>query len=618
MRSISVVFGLAVLAVVLGGCGGDGGGGNNGVLNFILSGFTVNEDGSVVVAIEVSRTGGSGAISVTVVASDGTATFPGDYSPNNPIVLSWAAGDLTNKTVTVGTVGSGEDIEIVNDVNDEPDEFLNLALTTTTGGAVTGTQATATLTIVDNDVAGFAEFDAPGYGFSEDGMGGPINVNRVGGTDGDVSVTIVSTDGSANSDPNSLIEPVDYSAVSFTVSWVHGDATPQPVPISIVQDLLPEQTENLTLNLVNPTNGLQIGATPSATVSIFDDDTLLQIDNPFPVTNGLYGQSLARVGQRLAVGAPGNAAGQGRVYLTALDFGTVFDTIDGGGLSQQFGWSMSFGGSSTLGVGGQNGAWNFAGSLFLDSFSERYSVSNADLGFGFAVGVGLGRLFVGAPQAQLGGSLEPSGRVHAYDEFTGFASTPIDGAADNEFGTSFGWFDGDLLVGAPGNDGRVIRYDGLTLAHDFTLPNPFPQMPLPRFGHVVATSGSSIIVGAPEAFTFGSPDGRVHVFDGIAPPQTVLAPGVPDSDGRFGSQILVLSNGDIAVQQKGGGTSADPGRVILFNSSWTPIAQFDHPAPSTDANFGASMAELDGAIAIAAPNYPALGNTGSIFIFRLP
>ena len=62
---------------------------------------------------------------------------------NNDLFMTWAAGDASNKTVS---------LPIVDDLLDEPDETLNLTLTPLTSGASTGANASATLTITDNDV----------------------------------------------------------------------------------------------------------------------------------------------------------------------------------------------------------------------------------------------------------------------------------------------------------------------------------------------------------------------------------------------------------------------------------------------------------------------------------
>ena len=60
----------------------------------------------------------------------------------NDLFVTWRDGDTANKTVS---------LPVVDDLLDEPDETLNLTLTPLTSGVSTGTNASATLTITDND-----------------------------------------------------------------------------------------------------------------------------------------------------------------------------------------------------------------------------------------------------------------------------------------------------------------------------------------------------------------------------------------------------------------------------------------------------------------------------------
>ena len=100
----------------------------------------------------MTRTGGTGDVSVTVTLTDGTATAPDDYDDVPvPVVLEWLGGDTTDKMFTV---------TIVDDTNDEADETVNMTLGNPTGGAVIGNPGSATLTIIDDDVAGTVQFDA--------------------------------------------------------------------------------------------------------------------------------------------------------------------------------------------------------------------------------------------------------------------------------------------------------------------------------------------------------------------------------------------------------------------------------------------------------------------------
>jgi Ca2+-binding RTX toxin-like protein len=114
-----------------------------GSLQFSAATYSVKEDGTIVTAVTVTRTGSSdGAVSAVVSLSDGTAKFSsGDYS-TTPTTVNFAAGDTAPKTIQV---------PILDDTAYDPGETLTMTLKNPTGGATLGTQSNATLAIVDND-----------------------------------------------------------------------------------------------------------------------------------------------------------------------------------------------------------------------------------------------------------------------------------------------------------------------------------------------------------------------------------------------------------------------------------------------------------------------------------
>jgi hypothetical protein len=93
--------------------------------------------------IGVTRSGGSqGAVSVTVATTaGGTATAGADYTALNT-TLSWASGET-------GLKQAG--LFILPDAIVEPNETVNLVLSTPTGGAPLGSPSTMVFTIIDDD-----------------------------------------------------------------------------------------------------------------------------------------------------------------------------------------------------------------------------------------------------------------------------------------------------------------------------------------------------------------------------------------------------------------------------------------------------------------------------------
>ncbi len=112
-----------------------------GAIRFSKGSSSVNE-GAGVAAIVLERTGGSdGPVSAMFSTDNGSATAGADFTTTN-VVVNWADGDSSVKTVTV---------PILEDTLDESNETVALTLSNPTGGATLGSPNSATLTIVDND-----------------------------------------------------------------------------------------------------------------------------------------------------------------------------------------------------------------------------------------------------------------------------------------------------------------------------------------------------------------------------------------------------------------------------------------------------------------------------------
>jgi Cadherin-like domain/Bacterial Ig-like domain/Calx-beta domain len=116
-----------------------------GVVQFLAANYSVDENNATVATITIVRTGGDNGIagSVQLNLSDGTAFSPTDYL-NEPITVNFAAGE-SSKTIA---------IPIVNDTIFEPNETVNLTLSSPSTGLTIGVQNSAVLTIFDNDNVG--------------------------------------------------------------------------------------------------------------------------------------------------------------------------------------------------------------------------------------------------------------------------------------------------------------------------------------------------------------------------------------------------------------------------------------------------------------------------------
>jgi hypothetical protein len=252
-------------------------------LQFSSSTFSVNEDGTPIAAVTVTRTGGSaGAASATVNLSNGTATAAVDYDAS-PIVVNFADGDSAPKTVT---------FPIGNDSSPEPNETVNLTLGSPTGNASIGTPSTATFTIVDDDP--LLQFSAPTFSVREDGtVLQAVTVTRTGSTSRAVSATVTLSGGTAT-------PAVDYNATPIVVSFASGDFAPKVLTFPIANDTLAEDDETINLSLGSPTGNALIGFQSTATFTILNDDP-----SPAPIANlsaaSIVGDSITDFGLASAI-----------------------------------------------------------------------------------------------------------------------------------------------------------------------------------------------------------------------------------------------------------------------------------------------------------------------------
>lgn len=262
-----------------------GGAPTPGALRFSNGTYTAGE-GSGQSTITVQRTGGDdGAVSVQYTTGNGSATAGNDYTASSG-TLNWADNDDGSKTFTV---------PILEDSADEPNETVNLALASPTGGATLGSPSSAVLTITDNDTsgpgpsAGNLRFSVAAQDAPEAGGDRTVTVQRESGTAGTVSVQYASTGGTATAGD-------DYTAVSGILSWGGGDGAAKTFQLPILDDGDVEANETVTLALSAPTGGAGLGSPSTQTVTILDDDEEVE---PGPCVED--GNALCLLGDRFRV-----------------------------------------------------------------------------------------------------------------------------------------------------------------------------------------------------------------------------------------------------------------------------------------------------------------------------
>ena len=228
-----------------------------GVLAFNPDTLSVDEDAGVA-SLTVTRTDGSvGAVSVNYSTIAGTADAGVDFNIASG-TLDFADGE-TSKTLN---------IPIVNDTAIEANETFSVILSNPSGGATLGTASSATVTIIDDEVAvpGELSLNVSTISVDEDAGTLTLTVDRVGGSDGLVSVTYTTANGTASSGS-------DYTEESGSLIYQEGE-TAKTIVIPILDDSDFEGDETFTVTLSNPTGGATIG-TGQTTVTIVDNDVLL-------------------------------------------------------------------------------------------------------------------------------------------------------------------------------------------------------------------------------------------------------------------------------------------------------------------------------------------------------
>jgi hypothetical protein len=226
-----------------------------GQLQFGAATYSVAENGGSV-TLTVTRTGGSsGAVSVAYATANGTATAGADYTATSG-TLNFADGQ-TSQTITV---------PVIDDTLVEGNETFSVALSSPGGGATLGSPAAATVTIVDNDVAGPGklQFSSATYSVSEGAGTAVITVQRVGGSQGSVTVRYATSNGTATAGS-------DYAAASGKLTFANGE-TSKTFTIRIIDDTLVEGNETVKLRLSSATGGATLGTPSAATLTILDND----------------------------------------------------------------------------------------------------------------------------------------------------------------------------------------------------------------------------------------------------------------------------------------------------------------------------------------------------------
>jgi len=238
------------------------------ILEFSTSSYSADEgkSGTSEIVATVQRTGSSeGAVSVQVeLDTSSTATVSEDYINNLPVTINFASGE-SSKIVS---------IPIVGDTIVEPDEQIKVKLVNPVGRVTLGSQPTATLTIINDDISipSLLEFSTSSYSANEGNSGSPnqivATVQRTGSSEGAVSVQV-----ELDTSSTATVTEDYINNLPVTINFASGESS-KTVSIPLVGDTIVEPDEQIKLKLVNPVGRGILGSQQTATFTIINDDIL--------------------------------------------------------------------------------------------------------------------------------------------------------------------------------------------------------------------------------------------------------------------------------------------------------------------------------------------------------
>ena len=218
-----------------------------------IADVAVQEDvGDAVVTISLDNATTT-VVTVQVDTTVGTAAAGQDYVAVVGATVSIPAGSTSTTTT----------IPILDDVIDEADETFTVTLSNATGGATISSAAgSSTVTILDNDPLRVLSIADTVVG--EGDATAAVTVTLDGLSSFNVTVRYDTADASTTAG-------VDYAAKGATTT-ISAGSTSTTVTVDVLDDMIDELDETFTIALSDPINATTTGGSPTATVTIVDDD----------------------------------------------------------------------------------------------------------------------------------------------------------------------------------------------------------------------------------------------------------------------------------------------------------------------------------------------------------
>jgi putative methionine-R-sulfoxide reductase with GAF domain len=382
------------------------------------------------------------------------------------------------------------------------------------------------------------------------------------------------------------------------------------------------------------------GAANAGGACVYNTSTgvLLQtLTNPSPAQNDFFGHSVAVSGSTVAVGAWTDDTGgtdSGAAYVFDAVTGSLVRTLDNPAPAayDNFGVAVAVSGDTAAVAAYLDDTDAVdAGSAYLFSVSSGSlfrtygnATPSTDDHFGRAVAVSGNRAVVGAYHEDTGGI--NCGTAYVYDVaasqllWTVVNPTP---EINDLFGHSVAISDSTLVIGADQDNtgaddaGAAYIFDASTGALRYTLTNPAPASD-DFFGRSVAVSGNIAVVGAPYDDTTVTDAGTVYVFDvSTGALLRTLANPAPGTGDNFGISVAVRGNTIVVGAYSDDLNATDSGTAYVFDASTGELrCTLVNPTPASSDGFGWTVAVSESTVAVGAP-WDDTGSfgSGSAYIF---
>ncbi len=278
--------------------------------------------GSATITLNVTPAA-TAAETVTIGVVNGAgAIYTTDYT-TNPVTT---AGSIT-RTIPAGATSATFMVNIVDDVLTEANETITFTITGASAGISLGSALVTAFTIVDNDVTPTIDFSTLNITVLETAGTQTFNfsINPAAPAAGSFTLAITNGPGACYG-----FSPCDYftapaqAAGIITVSFLAG-ATTASFNATVINDLNPESTEQVTFTLSGVPTGFAIGSNNIGTLVIGDNDSPTTVlDAGDLVIVGVNSNTFA---------CGGGTAGEDQISFfcfKTIEYGTSFMISDNG------------------------------------------------------------------------------------------------------------------------------------------------------------------------------------------------------------------------------------------------------------------------------------------------